>query len=320
MVGKDLLYQEAVLDFLEENNDIDFILLNDELPGEEIIEFMKKIKNTKIIIFTEKSRNIDKINLEKYAYKVFLNGEISIEEIKKIIKQQNYTEELEKEIEKLKNIIYEKETNKYAITKFIKSKTENKKSKIISIAGFESIAKTIFIIDLINSIKTKEKNVLLINMNILNQDIEQTFKNNISSKVKIKKAKNFLFENGEIIGKNNIIKKIDKLKKDYDYIIINNNAECYFELNHALMEKAENIYFIIEKNIKDIKISNNLLNIYEKNWNLKLEKIKVILININIRKNKIKNTNIEILPYKNKTKEISYKKPLMQKRIYKKLT
>ena len=83
MVGKDLLYQEAVLDFLEENNDIDFILLNDELPGEEIIEFMKKIKKTKIIIFTEKSRNIDKINLEKYAYKVFSNGEISIEEIKK---------------------------------------------------------------------------------------------------------------------------------------------------------------------------------------------------------------------------------------------
>ena len=48
VVGKDLLYQEAVLDFLEENNDIDFILLNDELPGEEIIEFMKKIKKTKI--------------------------------------------------------------------------------------------------------------------------------------------------------------------------------------------------------------------------------------------------------------------------------
>lgn len=293
-------------------------MLNDELPGEEIIEFMKKIKKTKIIIFTEKSRNIDKINLEKYAYKVFSNGEISIEEIKKIIKEQNYTEELEKEIEKLKNIIYEKENNKYAITKFIKSKTENKKSKIISIAGFESTAKTIFIIDLINTIKTKEKNVLLINMNILNQDIEQTFKNNISSKVKIKKAKNFLFENGEIIGKNNIIKKIDKLKKDYDYIIINNNAECYFELNHALMEKAKNIYFIIEKNIKDIKISNNLLNIYEKNWNLKLEKIKVILININIRKNKIKNTGIEIIPYKNK--EVSYKKSLVKKRIYKKLT
>ena len=293
-------------------------MLNDELPGEEIIEFMKKIKKTKIIIFTEKSRNIDKINLEKYAYKVFSNGEISIEEIKKIIKEQNYTEELEKEIEKLKNIIYEKETNKYAITKFIKSKTENKKSKIISIAGFESTAKTIFIIDLINTIKTKEKNVLLINMNILNQDIEQTFKNNISSRVKIKKAKNFLFENGEIIGKNNIIKKIDKLKKDYDYIIINNNAECYFELNHALMEKAENIYFVIEKNIKDIKISNNLLNIYEKNWNLKLEKIKVILININIRKNKIKNTGIEIIPYKNK--EVSYKKSLIKKRIYKKLT
>lgn len=279
---------------------------------------MKKIKNVKIIIFTEKSRNIERANLEKYAYKVFSNGEISINEIKKIIKEQNYTEELEKEIEKLKSIIYEKESNKYSITKFIKNKTENKRSKIISIAGFESTAKTIFIIDLINSIKTKEKEVLLINMNVLNQDIEQTFKNNISSKVKIKKAKEFLFESGEIIGKEKIINKIEKLKKQYDYIIINNNAECYFELNHALMEKAENIYFVIEKNIKDIKISNNLLNIYEKNWNLKLEKIKVILININIRKNKIKNTNIEIIPYKNK--EISYKKSLIKQRIYKKLT
>lgn len=279
---------------------------------------MKKIKNIKIIVFTEKSRNTDKINLEKYAYKVFSNGEISINEIKKIIKEQNYTEELEKEIEKLKNIIYEKESNKYSITKLIKKKTENKTSKIISIAGFESTAKTIFIIDLINTIKTKEKNVLLINMNILNQDIEQTFKNNISSRVKIKKAKEFLFENGEIIGKEKIINKIEKVRKEYDYIIINNNAECYFELNHALMEKSNQIYFVIEKNVKDIKISNNLLNIYEKNWELKTEKIKVILININIRKNKIKNTGIEIIPYKNK--EVSYKKSLIKKRIYKKLT
>lgn len=155
-------------------------------------------------------------------------------------------------------------------------------------------------------------------MNILNHDIEQTFKNNISSKVKIKKAKDFLFENSEIIGKNNIINKVEKLKKEYDYIIINNNAECYFELNQALMENANEIYFVIEKNFKDIKISNNLINIYEKNWNLKLDKIKIILIKINIRKNKVKNTTIEIIPYKNK--EVSYKKSLIKKRTYKELT
>lgn len=314
-----MLYQEAVLELLEENNDIDFILLNDELPGEEIQEFIKKINTVKIIVFTEKSRKIDKINLEKYAYKVFTNGEISINEIKKIIKEQNYTEELEKEIEKLKNIIYEKETNKYSIvSKFVKNKTEIKKSKIISVAGFESTAKTIFIIDLINSIKIKSKKVLLINLNILNQDIEQTFKNNISTKVKIKKAKDFLFENGEIIGKNRILNKIEKLKKEYDYIIINNNAECYFELNQALMEKANEIYFVIEKNIKDIKISNNLINIYENNWNLNMEKLKIILIKINIRRNKIKNTSIEIIPFKDK--EVTYKKPVIKKRIYRKLT
>lgn len=321
VIGKDLLYQEAVLEVIEENEDIDYILLNDELPGEEITEFIKKISKVKIIIFTEKSTKNEKINLEKNVYKVFQNGEVSIEEIKNIIKERNYTEELEKEIEKLRNIIYEKENTKYSINKIIKIKKEKRENKIISIAGFESIAKTIFIINLINSINTKENKIILINMNILNSEIEETFKRNISSKAKIIKSKEFLFENNEIVGKEKIINEIENLKKEYDYIIINNNAECYFELNQALMEKSNQIYFIIEKNIRDIKISNNLINLYEKNWNLKLEKIKVLLVNINIRKNKIKNITIEIFPYKENKREneIIYKKPLIQRKIYKKL-
>ena len=42
-------------------------------------------------------------------YKVYENGEISIEEIKEIIKENNYTEQLEKEIKKLKKMLIEKE-------------------------------------------------------------------------------------------------------------------------------------------------------------------------------------------------------------------
>lgn len=109
VIGNDLLYQEAVLECIEENEDIDFILLNENLPGDEIENFIRKIEKIKTIIFTEISSKNKKKFEEIGVYKVYENGEISIEEIKEIIKENNYTEQLEKEIKKLKKMLIEKE-------------------------------------------------------------------------------------------------------------------------------------------------------------------------------------------------------------------
>ena len=92
VVERDLLYQEAVLECIEEHEKIDFLLLNEELPGEKIIDFIKRISNVKIILFTEKSPEEDKKYLQNLVYKVYQNGEITVEKIKKIIKKENYTE------------------------------------------------------------------------------------------------------------------------------------------------------------------------------------------------------------------------------------
>ena len=112
VVGPDLLYQEAVLDLVEENDDIDYLLLSEDLPGSKIDIFLEKIPQIKTIIFTDKSTKNQKIN---GAYKQYMNGEVSLEEIKQVILHTNYTEELEQEIKNLK--------------KQLQSQTKNRKSK-----------------------------------------------------------------------------------------------------------------------------------------------------------------------------------------------
>ena len=47
VISDDLLYQEAVIECIKENEDIDFLLLNENLPGEEIKDFIKKIETNK---------------------------------------------------------------------------------------------------------------------------------------------------------------------------------------------------------------------------------------------------------------------------------
>ena len=131
---EDLLYQDAVREILNENDDVDFLLLNENLPGEEIGSFIEKINNTKIIIFTENNKKKQSYE-EKGVYKIYKNGEVSMDEIKDIITETNYIEELEKEINRLKKII--ENNNKkikfpnFNFPSFIKTKNKEKNRKLI---------------------------------------------------------------------------------------------------------------------------------------------------------------------------------------------
>lgn len=134
-------------------------------------------------------------------------------------------------------------------------------------------------------------------MDILDYEKEETIKEKLKDKIEIEEANKTLFKNNKVITKEEIKQKIKKYKKQYDYIIFNNSSECFFELNKTILEKADKILFVVEKNIKDIRISNNLLKIYEANWKIETKKIEVVLNNIrNSRK-------IDIIPYERKTQE-----------------
>ena len=316
VIEKDLLYQDAVIETIESNENIDYLLLNENLPGENLNEFINKIEKLqpiKIILFVDKIKK-EQNQFQTQIYKIYENGEVTLEEIKKIIKEENYTYELEQEIRNLKRIIEEKnkEKEKSILNKLIKIEKEKeyqKQGKVISIAGFGSFFKTRFIIDLINGIKNKQ--VILINMDILDYEKEDILKTALKDNIKIERASKILFHNNKTITKDELAKKINQYKKQYDYIIVNNSAECFFELNKSILNEADKILFVIEKNIKDIKISNNLLKIYENNWKVDTTKIDIVLNNIKDPK------DIEIIPYERKEAKMQERKIKIYKKILK---
>lgn len=316
VIEKDLLYQDAVIETIESNENIDYLLLNENLPGENLNEFINKIEKLqpiKIILFVDKIKK-EQNQFQTQIYKIYENGEVTLEEIKKIIKEENYTYELEQEIRNLKRIIEEKnkEKEKSILNKLIKIEKEKeyqKQGKVISIAGFGSFFKTRFIIDLINGIKNKQ--AILINMDILDYEKEDNLKTALKDNIKIERASKILFHNNKMITKDELAKKINQYKKQYDYIIVNNSAECFFELNKSILNEADKILFVIEKNIKDIKISNNLLKIYENNWKVDTTKIDIVLNNIKNPK------DIEIIPYERKEAKMQERKIKIYKKILK---
>lgn len=316
VIEKDLLYQDAVIETIESNENIDYLLLNENLPGENLNEFINKIEKLqpiKIILFVDKIKK-EKNQFQTQIYKIYENGEVTLEEIKKIIKEENYTYELEQEIRNLKRIIEEKnkEKEKSILNKLIKIEKEKeyqKQGKVISIAGFGSFFKTRFIIDLINGIKNKQ--VILINMDILDYEKEDNLKTSLKDNIKIERASKILFHNNKTITQDELAKKINQYKKQYDYIIVNSSAECFFELNKSILNEADKILFVIEKNIKDIKISNHLLKIYENNWKVDTTKIDIVLNNIKNPK------DIEIIPYERKEAKMQERKIKIYKKILK---
>ena len=70
VIGKDIQYKEGILEILENNKEINFILIDEKLPGEikndELINKIKKInKNIEIILFIKKENKKNAITNEK---------------------------------------------------------------------------------------------------------------------------------------------------------------------------------------------------------------------------------------------------------------
>ena len=163
---KDIQYQEALLEMIDEN--IDVLVLSNLLPGDlniyELINLIK-YKSEKIrifIILDEQNDNIIKFLIKKGITDIFINNKISVEQL--IEKIENKKENIEDEynnkiIKEHKNKPFYKIKNKY-INKNIKNKT-NKNVKKISIIGSPKVGKTCFMI--LMGLYINNKKSLLIN-------------------------------------------------------------------------------------------------------------------------------------------------------------
>lgn len=254
IIFNDIKYKEGIIEYLEKNNNIDYIFINENLSGQIKIELLiKKIKNIN-----------NKINII-----IILNK-------KNIIKEEYLLKN------KIKYIYKEK------ILKNNYNEIFNNK-KIIGIFGNNGSGKTIttiIISELI--IKYYNKKVLIIEDNIINNSIVNVFKQKEKNENDIFIIKNNLhiLNIKELINnykkeKNEIIKKINQIKNKYDYIFIDTQNIKSYKMYEKIIN--ENI-LILEPNIFEINKIKRYIN-SNKNIKIILNKINENSINNDIIKN-----------------------------------
>ena len=297
LINGDIQYREGILEILEKDINIDLILINEKIPGEiDFIDLLNRIKiiNNKIkIIVILEINNYELENKLKQipVFKIYLNNNITINELIKIIKEKelNPQEELKKEIDELKMLIKESnEKNRYLnemhsltikrkiinnLMKKIKIKfnKENKldlNKKIIAVCGDRKVGKTVFAINIFNYLKVQNKKVCLLDINE-NNNLALIFK--INNKVENNKNFKIIIEDKMII--NDLSNFIRELKKEYEYILIDFGTENQIHLN-KIYNVSDELIFLIEANLINI---NYLMDTIKLILNDTKEKLNIII-------------------------------------------
>ena len=292
----DISYQEGILEILEKE-EIDIILLSEILKGPyDIKELINKIKekNEKIeiiIILEKKNEELEKFLKDKNINNYFYNNQLSIEAFSnlKIIPQKlnNNIDEIKNNILKRKNNVIKFTKKKHKIINLKKLKKENlRKKQIYSFFGKDSVAKSVFI--LIFSLMLKNKKILNIDFDFLNQNINtlfgvEKFPNKIkinNNLIQVNKNIDYLSGLEEMITGDykNIISKINYIKNNYDYIFINLSSITNMKLTKKILEISD-YNFCIFNNNDDILFNNNLLKIYTNEWEINKDKFICVLNN-----------------------------------------
>lgn len=317
VIIEDIQYKEGIIEYLEKENNIDILIISELLPGNiELKELIEKIKNInsniEIIIFLEnKNTELENYLYAKGIYNIFYNNQIEIEEIIKIINNKNI--EINNELKEIKQMLLEKQKNKINNKKIILNKlinVFNKKQKynlieekIISVTGTNGVGKSIFTINLANSLSNSKNKILIIDFDILNnslhtilgikkysQKIRNKIKNNnllkeikieeliikINSKIDLVSGINLLFDSKYKISSEKVKNILSKLKEKYEIIIIDTSSECFFDYTKEIIKNSNLNIFILEANLLEIKKAKNLLNIYINNWEIPQESINIL--------------------------------------------
>ena len=299
IIFNDIQYKEGILEILEKNKNINYIIFNENLYGQiKIEELIKKIKilNNKINIIII----LNKKDLIKQEYLIK-------NKIKYIYKEALSTDKI------LEIIFY--------------------KNKLIGIIGNEGSGKTIITLILSELItKYKNKKILIVEDNINNNSIlniyklKNKYKNNYSKNKTIKIKKNLYLLNVKWFSKNyiknkiKIINEINKIKNKYDYIFVDVQNISSYKIYKEIIEKnililnsnileIEKIKKFVNKNNINLKVILNNYNqnsinknILEKTFNKKIKTIGEIENNKNFNLIINNNFNLEFLDKKTKNK------------------
>ncbi len=281
MVSDIIQYKEGIIELLELNSDINYIIFEDKLIGQikndELIEKIYKInKNIIIYIITENKKQFIKNNtkiIEKPNIKIINN--IFDVELNEIF-EENKSELIEKEKNKLNCVKKHKKLlgNKIINSKKIKSGKKIGEKNIISISGTSGVGKSLTTLKIAKYLANKNKKILIIDLDYINKSIKLILGKNENKDeiIKINKKINLI----EYKLNMNIIEIITKYENEYDYILLDISSEVLYEKSKELLKICQKNIFLVEPNLLGIKKANTLLKIYTEEWGIEKNNINII--------------------------------------------
>ena len=275
VIGKDIPYQEGILEVITEKQNIDIVILSNELPEEyDFYILVSKIKNIKkdielIVFLKEKNKDVENFLNSKNIYKVYASSEY--DNFLYSLKSKNI--DLSQEIEEFKQMIVDSNFNKNKY--FDNAKTTG---KIIALSGNSGSGKTIVACMLANYIASKNKKTILLDFESFNSSI------NMILGINDKKIQHYN-ENLDVMhfveDEINLRELIIYLKEKYDFILIDIASNEKSQYNKIIFEFMNNMVFLVEPNILELEKAKSLLEIYIKDFFINEEYIKIVFNKVN---------------------------------------
>ncbi len=288
VIGRDIQYQEGIIEVLEEREDIEGLIISNILPEEvefkeliyKILEIASKIE---IIVFLkEKNEEIEMFLNSQKIYKIYYLNDY--EQFFMSFKKSNLSkEDISKSIEDFKKIIL-----KNPLKEFNKEKNMNEKSilsrgKIISITGVFGTGKSIISI-IIAKYLSKNRKVLLIDSDYFNCSINTILgtSNNKNSIYKYNENLSILFlEENYFYSYENINQLFVKIKEEFDFIIIDTSSNLEIDKNRFILSNSSKVITLIEPNLSEVKKSNIFLEKIIRDFEIDISKVNIIFNKIN---------------------------------------
>ena len=294
----------------EKNNYIKIILIL-ENKKEELENYLYAKGIYKIFYNNQIGIN-DIINLLKSDFNENEKIIQELENLKNILIKNNIEINLNENLinNKKEKTDIEKSNIKNKIIEILNSKNKEKNKiienkKIISILGTGGVGKSIVTVNIANILKEDNNKILIIDFDILNnslhtilgvnkypEKIKNKIQNNslINNKINTKEliikinknidlisGINLLFDSKYKISSLKIQSILEELKDYYDYIIIDNSAECFFEYTKNIIINSDFNIYIFEPNLIEIKKAKRLLEIYNKEWNIEKNRFNLLI-------------------------------------------
>ena len=272
-------YKEGILEYIELNSFVDYIVLDFNLPGDiDIKDLISKVlkKNPLIKIIVVNQLNLKEVYkcFDKYDRNDLLDFLIIDCDIRDYYKYKN-------------------------------------KGKIITILGASGVGKSVFSINLANCLNCEKK--VIIDFDVLNNSLHYLLGvENYSAKVQAKIKKNLLnksyvyekeqdyivnskdftmktiynvdlisgvnlvFDTQSQVTPENIGKIILKLKNYYDIIIIDTSSQCFLEYNKEFMKLSDELIFLSGASLYEVQKAKILLKKYTEDYKIDKNKLYIV--------------------------------------------